>query len=252
MEYISKSFTAVGNGAAISVNHDGYLVYSVSGTFSGTVILEKSLNGGASWEQIVSKTAAASDSLQLDNKGQNALVRFRCSAFTSGTIVTSIFSRTAKEQEILIPAGSYGVVGSGFASGWNAPSAAETFNAIELPAAQTDAEVIITFPALKVGTKILGLYLNGRFESAGNAASFTASVAKADLSSAAIVGETNVHLNSLSLSASADTLISKSNSLIAINEVVSPTESMHVYILGTTAASTKIFISSAVLLVEEA
>jgi hypothetical protein len=91
MNTIANSFTAVGNGDVLQFPHRARLTYDVSGTFVGTVILERSVNGGLSWESVASKTAAASDSLDVETRDQQpAIYRFRCSAFTSGTIVTSI------------------------------------------------------------------------------------------------------------------------------------------------------------------
>lgn len=88
---ISKSFTAVGNGLELYVRHGDSFTFSVSGTFAGTVVLERSLNGGISWEPIRTKTAADSGLIIVEvANGSSAIYRYRCSAYTSGTIVTSM------------------------------------------------------------------------------------------------------------------------------------------------------------------
>jgi hypothetical protein len=93
MASVSNSFTAVGNGTEHPLRKGDSFTYSVSGTFVGTVILEHSDNGGVAWKSALSADLTAADSgvVEVDYGGSNAgLYRFRCSAFTSGTIVCSI------------------------------------------------------------------------------------------------------------------------------------------------------------------
>lgn len=89
MSSVPKSFTAVGVGTALAVKAGQAYAYFLSGTFSATIVLQKSLNGGQTWETVSSHTAAASGI--LNNHGpDNILARFICSAFTSGTAVTTL------------------------------------------------------------------------------------------------------------------------------------------------------------------
>jgi hypothetical protein len=92
LQTVSKSFTAVGSSAWLSVRTGETLSYSVSGTFAGTVHVERTRNGGLSWESIVNGiTSAASGSLLCETpNGGSASYRVRCSTITSGTIVTSL------------------------------------------------------------------------------------------------------------------------------------------------------------------
>lgn len=93
MTQVNKSFTAVGNGAEMLVRHGEYFEYSLSGTFVGTLLLQKTTDGGQNWETLLTKTAAANGKLLIENQGQsNCNVRWRCSAYTSGTAVTSVAS----------------------------------------------------------------------------------------------------------------------------------------------------------------
>lgn len=97
---ISTSFTSVTSGAAVYVKHGDSFSYAVSGTFVGTVQLQKSQNNGTSWELVVSATGSASGTLLCENPGQGAAhFRFVCTAYTSGTIVTSITEVAQVVQE---------------------------------------------------------------------------------------------------------------------------------------------------------
>lgn len=88
---LSKSFTATGVGGALSVSHGNLVEYTISNTFVGTVLFEKSFTAGQSWEVVFSKTGTATGSVLIEHPAQGmTLVRFRCSAFTSGQIDTSI------------------------------------------------------------------------------------------------------------------------------------------------------------------
>lgn len=88
---VSASFTATGTGASLTLKNKDIATYSVSGTFVGTVKLERSLNGGATWEEISSVTGSATGTLTAEHpSGQKTNYRFRCSEYTSGTIVTSL------------------------------------------------------------------------------------------------------------------------------------------------------------------
>lgn len=89
MATINKSFTALGNGKFILLNKGETFSYSVSDSFVGTVVLEYSHNGGLTW--ILEKTITVVESAVIKAKvsaSQKSWYRFRCSEFTSGTIVT--------------------------------------------------------------------------------------------------------------------------------------------------------------------
>jgi hypothetical protein len=58
---------------------------SISGTFVGTVTLQRSFNDGATWVNITSYTAPIE--LLHENNTGGVLYRFNCTAFTSGSIV---------------------------------------------------------------------------------------------------------------------------------------------------------------------
>lgn len=91
MMSVAKSFTAVGVATELNIRHAESFSYSVSGTFVGTVVLEKSVTNGQAWDTVLSTTAAASGSIKVESNDHGpTMYRFRCTARASGTIVTSI------------------------------------------------------------------------------------------------------------------------------------------------------------------
>ena len=86
MSKVTTAFTAVASGNGIKVNKGNSFKYEITGTFSATVVLEKTVNGGATWETILTKTAAASGNIYVID--ESAEYRFRCTAYTSGTATT--------------------------------------------------------------------------------------------------------------------------------------------------------------------
>lgn len=92
-----KDFTATGDGPHGNVGHRDLLTYAVAGTFVGTVVLEKSESGGLNWVTIASTSTTLSLTLLVENTNSlgDAWYRFRCTAYTSGTIETSITSTVA-------------------------------------------------------------------------------------------------------------------------------------------------------------
>ncbi len=88
---VSKTFTTHTQvSAALLVYGGETFTFNVSGTFVGTVKLQKSLNGSA-WENVISTNAAYSRTIYADaGKGQREYYRVFASTHTSGSIVTAI------------------------------------------------------------------------------------------------------------------------------------------------------------------
>lgn len=126
MATLSASFTAVGSGAAVSMKHLDYMDYAVSGTFVATLILQKSDTAGASWETVLSATGATSGNIKVENKAQGmTLYRWICSAFTSGTAVTTLSDNVTSqvlyewrnsEDKVIAQVTEAGFVGASFSS----------------------------------------------------------------------------------------------------------------------------------------
>lgn len=87
---VSKSFTTHSSGsAALYVRPGDSFSYSVSGTFVGTVVLQKSRDG-ANFSQVGSAITGAASSTIKNDSGAAYAFRVYCSTHTSGTIVTSL------------------------------------------------------------------------------------------------------------------------------------------------------------------
>jgi hypothetical protein len=92
MATVNKSFSAVGVSDELTVPVGQSFSVSVSGTFSGTVLLEVDRRLRGEWEPLIPNiTAALSRTLVAESKGKShAKYRMRCSARASGTIVTAL------------------------------------------------------------------------------------------------------------------------------------------------------------------
>jgi hypothetical protein len=102
---ISKSCTAVDQTSnELAVRNGETFSYAVSGTFVGTVVIEQKNNRGRGpgWTTLLTATGSASGYLVAEEPGkQFAIVRVRCTAYTSGTIVTSISDQTRKVNQVV-------------------------------------------------------------------------------------------------------------------------------------------------------
>ena len=103
MSTVTNTFTAVGDGAVLSVKQGDAFNFAVSGTFVGTVLLQRSETNAVTQETIETITAITSSTkLKVEGATQGAHVQFRfiCSAFTSGSIVTTLidFDSTIRKE----------------------------------------------------------------------------------------------------------------------------------------------------------
>lgn len=93
MTTLSKSFTSVTTSGVFQVAEGQYLEFDVSGTFVGTVKLQQSIDlVTPTWEDVYTKTAAFNETFQANRPGEEGGMWYRmiCTAYTSGTIVTSL------------------------------------------------------------------------------------------------------------------------------------------------------------------
>jgi hypothetical protein len=91
----SASFTATGAAPATAelvAQRGDLIVWTTSGTFVGTVVLEQATDTQGGWRTIVTSTTITNGTFVVELAGTltPARYRFRCTAFTSGTIDTVI------------------------------------------------------------------------------------------------------------------------------------------------------------------
>jgi len=100
MATVAQVFTATGNGNGLLVRTNESYSYTMTGTFVGTWIVEFSKDG-FNYTQVATGTGtqtAITVNVNESNNG-NINVRFRCSAFTSGTL-TGILSSSGPDGNI--------------------------------------------------------------------------------------------------------------------------------------------------------
>jgi hypothetical protein len=86
----NQTFTAAGSGNAFGISPGNSLEYSVSGTYSGVMVFERSRTGGQSWEPVQVGASGQVFSGTVANEGTFTL-RFRWrSAVATGTAETTI------------------------------------------------------------------------------------------------------------------------------------------------------------------
>ena len=96
---VSKTFTTHSqSGPGLSVKRNATIEYSISGTFVGTVAIEKTMDG-VNYKQVTADlTAPASGSFA--NTTKDSVYRVRCSTHTSGSIVTSLSNKVEVLQDL--------------------------------------------------------------------------------------------------------------------------------------------------------
>lgn len=90
----SDSFTAVGGGTSFFIKLGKSLTYTLSGGATATLNLERSVSAGATWE-VLETTSGDTGPTTIENTGNSdALYRWNCTAYTSGTAVGAIKDAT--------------------------------------------------------------------------------------------------------------------------------------------------------------
>lgn len=246
MPRVTNSFTGVGAGPNFHLKVGQRATYDVSGTFVGTVVLERSTEL-STWETVATASAAASGAI-ANERAADEHYRFRCTAFTSGTIVTKLVPDDVAGRKLMVPATGLAKVGG--TAGW-AVAPADNLSLVTLPASQTGSKLVIPVAGLRVGDKILGFHLLGQIESAGGAVTLDAELRK-HTAAAADVADAQVGAMT-QIAASADTKVDAENSeRVDLSEIVGADETFYLVLTGTTAAATDIAIQGAAILLEPA
>lgn len=257
----SKSFTATGGGTSYPVNpvNSPAITYSVTGTWVGTIVLQSSQNPTVYWNNVVSLTAngsgttavvpgnvisSAQPGIQPTN-GAPLFFRFACTAFTSGTIVTSFTTTDAFTRTAFFTQAKAGAT-----SGWTVNAAADLFKST-LAASQTASTLVIPIQALRTGDTIVGYQVVGNATSAGNTATVDADL-RYLTGAAANPTDASLGTTITTVTATANTLLvgtsgsqgtvtpaaAAGGAVLATAHTILPGETFYALVTGTTAAST--------------
>jgi hypothetical protein len=90
----SNAFTAVGGGTSILIKRGNSITYTLTGGATATLNIERSANAGVSWEIIETVTANTGPTTVKNNGNSDALYRWNCTAYTSGTATGTIKDAT--------------------------------------------------------------------------------------------------------------------------------------------------------------
>ncbi len=238
MATYSKSFTALGASEEVTVDKGNSVTYAVSGTFVGTWQLQRCTGKG--FMVLATGTGSGSGTVTAE---RNIRLRFTCSAFTSGTIVTSVVDQVAATTtRRIVPAAT---AKAGATAGW-VVAAANNTSLATCPASITSGTLVVPAMGLRVGECITGFYAVGQIESAGNTATLNISLRKmtaaaADVSDALVASIT-------ALSVTADTIISASNARATdFVEEIGADESFYFLVTATTGVATDFALQALVL-----
>lgn len=257
----SKSFTAVGGGVSYPVNplNSPSISYSVTGTWVGTVVLQSSQNPTVYWNNVVSLTANGSGTTAVipsnvisgsqpgiqPTNGAPLFFRFACTAYTSGTIVTSFTTTDALTRTAFFTQAKAGAT-----AGWTVNAGADLFKST-LAASQTGSTLVLPIQGLRTGDTIVGYQVVGNATSSGNTATVDADLRYL---TAAAANPTDASLGTTitTVTATANTLIvgttgssntvtpaaTAGGAVLATAHVIQPGETFYALVTGTTASST--------------
>jgi len=92
MASTSDSLTGTGGGSLLLLRHGEQYTYAITGTFVGTVRIERTQDGGGSYTVVSDNfTTTGSGTLTAETPDAgHASYRFNCTAYTSGTIVVAL------------------------------------------------------------------------------------------------------------------------------------------------------------------
>lgn len=272
MASVSVSFTSAVAGAAIGVRRGDSFTATVSGTFSATVYLERSNDGGESWQQKQKYTAPGnkSVSLDLDQTTSFPLFRFRCDSYVSGTAVTTIAKNSVLVKQYQNPDGVTALqinddgvpvlvrlaqqkflnVGAkvGATSGAVVASADNKGIMATVPASQTGSTIVMRLNDLKIGATLIGFNLIGNVISAGGTVTVDMSLRSLTSAASGAVDAAVSGGGMTQVSVTANTLLSALNTAITGLSVQTVAGvSYYLLITVTTAASTSVELEGVVV-----
>lgn len=90
----SNDFTAVGGGTAILIRRGRSTTYTLTGGATATLNFERSNSAGVAWEIIATVTANTGPTTIVNEGNSDALYRWNCTAYTSGTATGTVKDAT--------------------------------------------------------------------------------------------------------------------------------------------------------------
>ncbi len=271
---ISKTFSAVEQaGAALFVKHKNSFTYALTGTFTATIAIEKSEDGGQSWAAVQSFTTTASGTILAEAKnGASVDFRARCSAYTSGSPImvlanadatlrqvvnndgtvletvteSGVTTEVRVGQKVFVPAhlGKAGAT-SGFVVG-----ATSDISLVTCPASKTASTYVVSVPSLKIGATITGFSIVGRVNSAGGTVTVDADLRSQTAAAASTVDASVGTMTQLSVTA--QTVMSAANTAKSgLAAVFVDGVNFYLLVTVTTAASTDIAIQGFIFTVSQ-
>lgn len=249
----SQSLTAKGGTIEFTLKPGESATYSASGTFTGFASLQRSRNGGASWETVT--TGAADTAISGTVKNETPLpeaYRIYLADTDAETPVTGTLDVVLNEVLATVKRTfNAGVLAkAATSSGW-ATAAVDALSLATLAASLTSKKLVVPITGLKVGDTITGFHLVGQVESAGNNVVIDAELRK-HTAAAADVADASVG-SITQLTVAADTILSSANAgKTGLNEVVAADETFYILITGTTGSATDIALQGVALTIAEA
>ena len=100
---ISGSFTGVANSASITIEKGMDYIFTTHGTWTGTVILQRSVNAGVTWRDVLTRHYENDGNLDFSRteEAEDALYRVRMDSFTSGTLKFNLESLTQPKDGVV-------------------------------------------------------------------------------------------------------------------------------------------------------
>lgn len=97
----STNFTSATAGPTLFIRAGDEFSYSLSGTFSASMVLEKSSCAGASWDRVLATSSAVSGVLKNEERNAAIFIRWRCAQYTSGTAVGVINTIYENKSDVI-------------------------------------------------------------------------------------------------------------------------------------------------------
>jgi len=282
-----QNLTAQGGTVGFTLKPGQSATYSIGGTFTGFGSLQRSRNGGASWETVTTgaEDTAISGTVKNETTSDEAyrgyLADTDALTVATGTLEVSFADVADVLHRVVAPDGTVvlQVTDEGIVTPKITPSAVArtsqkrvmnagvlakaatssgwTVDAVDSVCVSTLAQslstkaLVVPVTGLKVGDTITGFHLIGQVESAGNNVTIDAALRK-HTAAAADVADASVGAMTQVVVA-ADTILSASNTRKAsLSEVVAADETFYVLITGTTGAATDIALQGVAIEITEA